>query len=418
LTGIKEQVRKSGFDTEDAAWEAMVEAKAALKTKTYVKPSRATVTDFFEAWFPYVRTTTEPTTAANYERDARLYVLPWIGRRLMQDIGPEVIAALYDHLLTGGRRGRDTNWQMYQLWREAVDAKREIRPREIADKVGVSYAGARRAVRRYEAGRTPAPLEPGLAPKTVKTVHIMLSSAMTTAVVWRYLTVSPTTGVKPPMVARKPHRTWTPEQMTRFLEVARADRLYGMWVLAASTGMRRSELGGLPLESLDLDGATVRMTSTRVLAGSKVAKGSGKSARSRRQLALDRYTVTVLKTHLRQLATERSDWGSGYQDHGLVFCWEDGRPIYPDTITERFNKLVDTARLPLIKLHDMRHSYATIALRSGVHPKIVSTRLGHATVAFTLDTYSADVPDLDKQAAEDIGGLFLPPAQEGPDQAR
>ena len=64
------------------------------------------------------------------------------------------------------------------------------------------------------------------------------------------------------------------------------------------------------------------------------------------------------------------------------------------------------------RVHDVRHSYATIALRSGVHPKIVSTRLGHATVAFTLDTYSADVPDLDQQAAEDIGGLFLPPVTE------
>lgn len=92
-----------------------------------------------------------------------------------------------------------------------------------------------------------------------------------------------------------------------------------------------------------------------------------------------------------------------------MFCWEDGRALYPDTITERFNRLVERAQLPRIRLHDVRHSYATIALRSGVHPKIVSSRLGHSKVAFTLDTYSADIPDLDQQAAEDIGGLFLPP---------
>jgi integrase-like protein/Arm domain-containing DNA-binding protein len=214
LTGEKESIRKSGFETEDDAWEAMADAKAALKTQVYVKPTRATVTDFFEAWFPYVRTTASATTAANYERDARLYVLPWIGRRPMQDIVPSVVAALYEQLLTGGRRDRDTNWEMYQLWRSAVDANREIRPREIADAVGLSYAGARRAVRRYEAGRVPRPQPPGLAPKTVKTVHIMLSSAMATAVVWKYLSVSPTTGVKAPTVVRQPHRTWTPEQMS------------------------------------------------------------------------------------------------------------------------------------------------------------------------------------------------------------
>jgi len=415
LTGIRDRIRKSGFDDEDAAWDAMLEAQAALATETFVKPSRATVADFFEAWFPYVRTTTEPTTASNYERDARLYVLPWIGKRQMQDIVPSVVAALYEQLLVGGRRKLDTNWEMYQLWKAATDARQEIRPREIADKVGVSYAGARRAVRRYEVGRIPKPQPPGLAPKTVKTVHIMLSSAMTTAVAWRYLSVSPTAAVKPPTVVRKPHKTWTPQQMTQFLEVARSDRLYGLWVLAASTGMRRSELGGLRMDALDLTSATVRMTSTRVLAGSAVTTGGGKSTRSRRQLALDRYTVATLRVHLRQLEQERADWGSGYRDHGLVFCWEDGRPIYPDTITEQFNKLVDLAKLPLIKLHDLRHSYATIALRSGVHPKIVSTRLGHATVAFTLDTYSADVPDLDKQAAEDIGGLFLPQSEEDAD---
>ncbi len=138
-----------------------------------------------------------------------------------------------------------------------------------------------------------------------------------------------------------------------------------------------------------------------------------KSAGRRRQLALDRFTAHVLREHAARL--EEEAFGDAYQDHGLVFCWEDGRPIYPDTLTERFNRLVELAQLPQIRLHDVRHSYATIALRSGVHPKIVSTRLGHATVAFTLDTYSAaDIPDLDQQAAEDIGGLFLPPPSQGP----
>lgn len=100
--------------------------------------------------------------------------------------------------------------------------------------------------------------------------------------------------------------------------------------------------------------------------------------------------------------------GSGYQDHGLVFCWGDGRPIYPDTITEQFNRLVDLAGLPRSQLHDVRHSCAAIAPWAKVHPKIASSRLGHATVAFMLDQYSADIPDLDQEAAESIGGLFLP----------
>ncbi|NKE62953.1 site-specific integrase [Lentzea sp. PSKA42] len=412
LTGDRQRISKSGFETEDDAWDAMEEAQTAVRTETYVKPSKAKVADFFTAWFPYARTTTEPTTAANYEQLAKAYVLPWVGKRPMQDIVPSVIAALYDQLLRDGRRKRDTNWEMFQLWEEARLDKREIRPREVADKVGVSYGAARKAFKRYEVGRVPKPTERGLSPKTVKSVHIMLSSAMTTAVHWRYLSVNPVNGVKPPSVPRRSHNTWNPAQMTRFLEVARGDRLYGLWVLVASTGMRRSELCGLTFDALDLDAAVVRMKATRVVAGGSVKTGGGKSARSRRPLALDKFTVAVLRKHLEQVSEQKRVFGKGYQEHKLVFCWEDGRPIYPDTITEQFNRLVDEAKIPLIRLHDVRHSYATIALRSGVHPKIVSSRLGHATVAFTLDTYSADIPDLDAGAAEDIGGLFLPKWEE------
>ncbi|NUT92474.1 MAG: tyrosine-type recombinase/integrase [Saccharothrix sp.] len=79
-------------------------------------------------------------------------------------------------------------------------------------------------------------------------------------------------------------------------------------------------------------------------------------------MALDRFTVQALRVHLKQVDAEKADFRDGYADHGLVFCWEDGQPIYPDTITEQFNRLVDQAGLPPIRLHDVRHSYATIAL--------------------------------------------------------
>ncbi|AXX29390.1 site-specific integrase [Actinosynnema pretiosum subsp. pretiosum] len=412
LTGERQKIRQSGFASFEEAEEAMAEARAAVKAETYVKPTRATVAAFFEAWFPYVRTTTEATTANNYATMAHAYVLPWIGKRPIKEITPSVLAALYEHLLTQGRRKRDTNWEMYQVWLDAQVAKREIRPREIADKVGVSYHAARKAVQRYLAGRVPEQTSPGLSAKTVASVHIMLGSAFTTAVAWKYVSTNPTNHVKAPTVPRRSHATWSPQEMTRFLEAARGDRFYALWVLAASTGMRRSELCGLRTSALDLAAATVRMTATRVVAGGKATDGSGKSARSRRLLSLDRFTTQVLRVHLGQVERDKADWGTGYRDAGRVFCWEDGSPFHPDTVTERFNRLVDAAKVPRIRLHDVRHSYATIALRSGVHPKIVSSRLGHATVAFTLDTYSADVPDLDRQAAEDIGGLFLPPAED------
>jgi len=153
-----------------------------------------------------------------------------------------------------------------------------------------------------------------------------------------------------------------------------------------------------------------------VIAGGQAMDSDGKTIRSRRQLALDRRTAAALADHLAMLAEERRLHGADYQDRGLLFCWSDGRPIYPETITDHFNRLVDRAGLPLITLHDVRHTYTTMSLRAGVNPKIVSTRLGHATVAFTLDTYTEDIPELRHAAAETVSGMFLDDEAEAPDE--
>ncbi|MEU3643215.1 site-specific integrase [Lentzea sp. NPDC034063] len=200
----------------------------------------------------------------------------------------------------------------------------------------------------------------------------------------------------------------------RFLEHVQYHRWHALWVLEASTGVRRSELCGAEITAFDLTKKVVRMAATtRVIAGEKAVKDAGKSQKSRRLLALDSFTTGVLTVHFQQLEKEKRDWGDAYQDHGLAFCWEDCRPIYPDTITEEFNKIVNFLGLPKIRFHDVRHTYATMSLRAGVHPKIVSSRLGHATVAFTLDICSADIEDLDRDATEAVIGLFLPPSQRG-----
>lgn len=118
---------------------------------------------------------------------------------------------------------------------------------------------------------------------------------------------------------------------------------------------------------------------------------------------------------MQHLNLERRAFGDSYIDEGLLFCWPDGRPIYPDTVTAQFNRWVDRAGLPPITLHSVRHTYATMSLRAGVNPKIVSSRLGHASVAFTLDTYTEDVPELHHDAAEAVSRLFL---DESPTETR
>lgn len=176
--------------------------------------------------------------------------------------------------------------------------------------------GARDAIHRYEAGRTPGEPTSGLSHKSVHSVKIMLKSAFADAVVWRYLQTNPTVGVRGPSVKRRSHHTWSPEQLAKFLSSVRHERLYAMWILVATTGMRRSEIAGLPLDHLDLDNNALYVKKTRVVTGGKVHEGEGKSHKSRRRLPLDRATAAMLQQHAAVIEEEKTAWGDHYQDHG------------------------------------------------------------------------------------------------------
>ena len=196
---------------------------------------------------------------------------------------------------------------------------------------------------------------------------------------------------------------WSPEQLLRFIEQVQNDRFYALWLLVATTGFRRGELSGLCLQDLDLDYARVSPDITRVVAGGKVVESTTKTSSGERWIALDPTTVAALRGYLATWGEERRLLG---QEGGLLFVWPDGRPLHPDTITSLFHDHCAAAGLPPIRLHDVRHSYATAALKAGVPAKIVSERLGHATVAFTLQVYSHVLPGMDQQAANTVAALI------------
>jgi integrase len=132
----------------------------------------------------------------------------------------------------------------------------------------------------------------------VASVHVMLRRAFRDATAWRYINTNPVAAAEPPRVDTGEHRTWTPTQLTTFLELARHDRLYAMWLLLATTGVRRSEVAGVRRDALDPVNATITITTTRVIAAGKAQASSGKTRRSRRLLALDTATMRALTEHL------------------------------------------------------------------------------------------------------------------------
>lgn len=249
LTDKRQWEYVNGFPDEEAAWTAAIRAKQQHATGQRVSPARRTVADFFEAWLPSIKDTVKPSTYVNYRDYWQAYVEPVIGEGRLQKIDVPKLNAFYQHLLDDGRRKTDTNSLMYAYWsaRQKGGATAPT-PREVAAHCGVSIQGARKAVARYRSGRVPVATDPGLAPKTVKNIHRMLHRALSDAVAWRWIGYNPAVHASLPRAKRRRRlrtgATWTPEQLAAWLEVALKDRDAAMWALAASTGMRRSELAG------------------------------------------------------------------------------------------------------------------------------------------------------------------------------
>ncbi|MGQ0574468.1 MAG: tyrosine-type recombinase/integrase [Pseudonocardia sp.] len=396
LTGKRPQITKSGFRTEKEAWAACHRAMAEYEDGTLVRANKRTVRELIDEWLTRREHAIKRSMHANYRNYANYYVLPYIGERRAQDLDSAVFDALYRHLLESGRIKANAEH------RQRRKAKEDAR-QAAADK----RKGARRRGPAPKALPVPKPPDPGLAPKTVVNVHRMLHRVWADAARWQYVKRNVVADASPPRVPRTTHTTWTVEQLSTFLHAARKDRFFALWVLEATTGMRRSELAGVARASLDFRAGTLVVGSTRVVIDGQVVEEDGKSDGSRRTIALDPYTVAVLRAHVRMLDAERAVVGDDYRDRGLVFCWEDGRPPHPDTITARFNRVAAAAGLPRIRLHDVRHSYATAGRMAGLDPKALSQRVGHASVSFTMTTYMHGDAEADRQVANALASVIL-----------
>ncbi len=248
-----------------------------------------------------------------------------------------------------------------------------------------------------------------LAPKTVRNTHTVLRKALSDADRLGLIGRNPAASAHPPADNHVEFQTWTAEQMSRFLEHVRSDRLYAAWVLLATTGMRRGEVIGLRWRDVDFDGDELAVANTLTTAGyPNVVSGPPKTARSRRHIYLDDGTMSVLREHRREQREERLSVGPAWNtENEYVFTDELGNSLEPGLVSRMFKRHLIAAGLPRIRLHDVRHSYATLALKAGVHPKVVSERLGHSTIAITLDLYSHVTPSIARDAANVVASRIL-----------
>ena len=249
----------------------------------------------------------------------------------------------------------------------------------------------------------------GLSPRTVRLVHTILKRAFADAVRRELLEHNPATAADPPSqrAARAPvFPTWSPDELRSFLSAARCDEHYAAFHLAAATGLRRSELLGLRWCDIDFERAELRVLQTVVVVGRQVELGLPKTDRSRRVVALDRRTVAVLNEHRQHTIRRSRSRDPRLEEQSLVFSRPNGAPIHPVLFTYYFRRRVLASGVRSIRLHDLRHTHATHALQAGVHPKIVSERLGHSTISITLDIYSHALPSMQRDAAEAVAALL------------
>ena len=321
------------------------------------KVGRESVGAFLDAWLLHIDGTIGAETLRRY-RDNVKHLKGAFGRRRLADLRPEDLVKLY---------------------------------------------AAKRAER--DAGG-----EPAYSARTVRYMHTTIRKALALAVEWGYVPLNVASRVKGPRVPRAEVAFMDPAEVRRLLdsETERGHRLAELWTVAVGTGARSGELRGLLWKDVDLDLGTVsvRRTLERVDDGRPVFKET-KTPRSRRTIRISAESIAAFRRQKDRQDFERRTLGDAYADSGLVFAGGDGRPLIDTSVSHAYKKALERAGLPrTYRVHDLRHAHATLLLKAGVHVKVVSERLGHASTAFTMDVYSHVLEGMDADAADRLEGVL------------
>ena len=247
-------------------------------------------------------------------------------------------------------------------------------------------------------------LASGLSPLSVHHIHATMHRALVHAVRWGLVARNVADLVDPPRVQHREMLVLSPEQVRRLLEAAKGGPLEAVIAVAVSTGLRRGELLALRWRDVELDVGVLRVVGTLQRDyDRKLVIAEPKTARSRRQVELSAIAVDALRAHRAAQTETRLLLGEEWEDNDLVFPNPFGRPQDGShLLLGQFVPLLESAGLPRIRLHDLRHTAATLLLGRGIHPKIVSEMLGHTTVGITLDLYSHVTPTMHRAAANAI----------------
>jgi len=351
--GSRVQKSKGGFRTKREAQAFLTDTLSDVQKGMWAEPTKVTVKAFLvDHWLPTVDQRT--TTRASYRMVIDSWIVPELGAIWLAHLTASDVQRMVDNLRAkGGRKGT------------------------------------------------------GLGPRSVQLSFTVLRMALQHAVVLGFIPRNPTVGLKRPSIVKTEQSHWSAAETRAFIEFVSDDRLAAFWTLALLRGFRRSELAGLRWTDVDLDAGRLQVAHTRTIADGVAVESTPKTSAGRRMVKLDSFLVGVLRAHRRRQLEERLAWGPEWVDTGLVFVREDGTPPLPEHFSNVFERLVKNAGLPPIRLHDARHTCATLALQQRIPTEVVSKMLGHASPAITSGIYSHVTPAMLEESGEELTNLVM-----------
>ena len=368
--GTGKPVRKSVYaKTQKEVRQKLAQAVAAVDNKSYREPCKMTLGEWLDIWVDTYLKDVKPRTLKIYQDDIRLHIKPYLAAVKLNELDTHTVQRFFNTLLRSGKR-----------------VPKRDKEGKIVKKDGKTvYEGA------------------PLSSKTVKNVHGVLHGALRQAVVNRYIPINPADGdfCKLPKIQKQEIKPLDEVQIADFLKAIHGDRFEELFLVTLFTGLRQGEVLGLTWDCVDFDNGTLLVNKQMQLHQEQGIKAyqlvPTKNSKSRTITAAPS-VMSLLRRRRAIQAQQHLEAGPLWQDSDLVFTDELGLHLTKSSVYRSFKKIVAAIGRPDTRFHDLRHSYAVAAIRSGDDIKTVQGNLGHATAAFTLDVYG-HVTDQMKQAS-------------------
>lgn len=333
--------------TKKAAQAELRRILTAIENGGYTEPTKITMAEYLDQWLRSAKSRVTGSTFDRYEKIVRCHLVPELGEILLSKLSALHLDSAYRKWEEGGRKDNR---------------------------------------------------EGGLSAQSVVHHHRVIRAALGQAVRKHLIPRNVAEDADPPRVPRKEIQSLTEEETVALLAAVKDTPLYLPVLLAVATGCRRGEICGLKWANIDLDRGRLIVSRSLEVAAGAVKLKEPKSGRSR-PVPLPAFAVEALRRHKGEQAAHRLLLGPAYEHQDFVVAWPDGKPYHPDYITKAFAKLARSRNLPTTRFHALRHTHASALLRADVHPKVVSERLGHSTIAITMDTYSHLIGGMGEEAA-------------------